>query len=236
MVFLFVDMFDNLSLPICHISSFTQHGFTMSESLETQRQGGFSTCVLKVFKVMRVAFFFFYHSKVMMPRNVRDAHRQSRGALPLLVRGRWLKHWVPNTAELAVARSCWHGCRDPSPVFITTVLNVVSLLFIYFFHFTTVTSTVILQDRDRKTGWERMRDFGQTLLLYLFIYVGNYFLSVQQAVLSKTCCPLARRTFQCSVEVPEFPFFRNINLPNEWCPHYNTDYKSNQITESRVSK
>lgn len=135
MVFLFVDMFDNLSLPICHISSFTQHGFTMSESLETQRQGGFSTCVLKVFKVMRVAFFFFYHSKVMMPRNVRDAHRQSRGALPLLVRGRWLKHWVPNTAELAVARSCWHGCRDPSPVFITTVLNVVSLLFIYFFSF-----------------------------------------------------------------------------------------------------
>lgn len=151
----------------------------------------------------------------MMPRNVRDAHRQSRGALPLLVRGRWLKHWVPNTAELAVARSCWHGCRDPSPVFITTV---------FFFPF----------------YYGHIHCLGEDAWLWtnpaaLFIYVGNYFLSGQQAVLSKTCCPLARHMFQCSVEVPEFPFFRNINLPNGWCPHYNTDYKSNQITELRVS-
>lgn len=149
----------------------------------------------------------------MMPRNVRDAHRQSRGALTPSVRGRWLKHWVPNTAELAVARSCWHGCRDPCPVFITTVLNVVSLFF--FFHFTTVTSAVILHDRDRKTGWERMRDFGQTLLLYLFMYVIIFWAANKQYCLKHA----ARHMFQSSVEVPEFPFFRNISLPNEWCPH-----------------
>lgn len=234
MVFLFVDMFDNLSLPICHISSFTQHGFTMSESLETQRQGGFSTCVLKVFKVMRVAFFFLSFKSHGAEERVWRAPTESWRLAAVSAR---------TLTQTLGAKHCWARSRTkllarlqrPQSGFYYDRVERCQPFILFFFHFTTVTSTVILQDRDRKTGWERMRDFGQTLLLYLFIYVGNYFLSVQQAVLSKTCCPLARRMFQCSVEVPEFPFFRNINLPNEWCPHYNTDYKSNQITESRVS-
>lgn len=138
----------------------------------------------------------------MMPRNVRDAHRQSRGALPLLVRGRWLKHWVPNTAELAVARSCWHGCRDPSPVFITTVLNVVSLFFFFFPFY-----------------YGHIHCLGEDAWLWtnpaaLFIYVGNYFLSGQQAVLSKTMLPSGTAHLpilsRCDVWVSSRPSLEHI--------------------------
>lgn len=134
MVFLSMDMFDNLSLPICHVASLTQHGLTMSERLKRQRQGGFSTYILKVFKVMRVFFWllFFYYSKAMVLWNVPDVHRQSHS---VRVPGPWLKHWVLNTAELAVSQSRWQCCRDHSPIFITTMLNVVSFFsFFYISH------------------------------------------------------------------------------------------------------